>query len=574
MAGMSLVRMARALSFCLSAVTLTVAPLMVPASAGASRLLRVLSTEVATSQASVVVAVPPELANLVLPASAFAIRAGGRLLPVAVQRVSAAGLDVHVVLDTNAANTALVAQQSAAADLLRRLPATVRTSVVTSAGAAPVPELGNVAALRAVAVAKHGPAMAVDKTLNRIAAAAVDGRRHIIVLMTSCPEDSKTDLNRLRRALDSGSSQLDIIRFGKACNSRLLSLAHDGGGLTLVPLGFNQLAEAADTIAYDILCQYRLSVPVPVPETPMLVTFDFAGIHAVTELRLPVAAADPASSLLPRPRSLAPAAIAPADGSGESRMRVVLAVLAGLILIAVAACELRVIAARVVLSGFEPADPVVPLAPVAAPASAPGDRPPATRPDPSCGAPQSYGLGLPVAGLSDGSIRVRVPRRDDAPALCRFAESEGGLAGAWAPLPEHPNLADCETALDSWSRAWSAEHTTGRLGLAVERGSEGETVGYVGLLVKPHTIEVMYGTAPPYRGQGYAKRAVRLVAQWLAQQQPLTQVEAVIQPSDNLSRRVARDVGFVPDGTVRTFIPATGMVVLSLRFVFRPSGDG
>ncbi|MEP6696111.1 MAG: hypothetical protein ABJA34_04435 [Pseudonocardiales bacterium] len=196
--------------------------------------------------------------------------------------------------------------------------------------------------------------MVVDKTLNRIADATFDGRRHIIVLMTTCPKDSSTDLSRLRAALDSGSSQLDIIAFGSACSSRLLSLAHDRGGLTLVRVAINRLAEAADTIAYDTLGQYRLSVPVPASPVPVEVTVDFAGIHAVTKVLLPTAMRRPSPSP-PIPKSMAPAApaaSAPADGSGVLRLRVLLAVSAGLILIAVAAAALRVPTGWVVLAGF------------------------------------------------------------------------------------------------------------------------------------------------------------------------------------------------------------------------------
>lgn len=635
---------------------------MVSASASAPEVLRVVGTNASASQASVTVVVPRELANLALPPSAFGMRQDGRLLSLRVQRVSATGLDVYVVLDTTAANTALVAQQSAAADLLRQLPATVRTAVATSEDTVPVPEAGNVAALRAVSAVKPRSDMVVDKTLNRIAGARFDGRRHLIVLMTSCPKDSNTDLSPLKAALAGGTSQLDVVASGATCTSLLLSLAHDRGGLTGIAVTPNQLAEAVDNITYDTIGQYRLSVPAPAKATPVVVTVEFAGVDARTEVLLPTAAGQ-AAAPPPTPRHSARAG-ASANNAGGSRLRAVLAVLAGLMLIAGAAAALRITArrkrrSRPTVVGWrspaaslashtglaetdssrrtladalalarrpvpttqhlrlahmtvEPRAPAEPLAPtepvapaervapaaaapevepvsddattepswggrpaaaptialVAAAASAPGGRPASTDPEPSTGALRAHELAFPASGLSDGTIRVRRPRNEDARALHGLAESDGGLAGEWVPLSDHATRADCEALVQSWSRAWGSEHAASALGLVVERGSEGVVIGYVDLRVKPDAIELRCVTPPPYRGQGYAKRALRLVAHWLAQHERAGQVD-VILPGDSVSRSVARDAGLVPDDSTWTFIQARGKVPIIVHFVLK-----
>lgn len=622
MTGVWMSRKRVAMSVCLCTLILPAALPIVSASASSTSPLplRVVGTSASASLASVVVAVPPELANQALPAAAFDMRQGGRSLPVTVRRVADAGLDVYVVLDTTAANPAVLAQQSAAADLLRQLPATVRTAVATS-DTVPVPESGSDAALRKLAEVKPRSRMAVDKTLNRIAKAKVDHRRQLIVLLATCPKDSATDLSPLRAALDSGTSQLDTIGFRTACRSRLPSLARDSGGLALPAVAPNQLAEAVDTVAYDTLSQYQLSVPASAVVTPVVVTVDFAGFRAITEVRLPAAARGPAGHTS-APKSLAPAADTRANDSGGLRPIALLAVLAALILIAAGAATLRVMArlkprrrpalaygavsdiglaivaapgefvasgehvmAMAVAPAPEPARVaatteavlderavgVPAISPAATADSAPADRPTAADLEHFSGAPQPHITTLPASGMSDGTVWVRPPRPEDVGALHGFAETVGGLAGGWVTLPEPATWADCEALVDTWTRAWSGEPASGAggdLGLVVERVSEGGMIGCVGLRVKPDAVEVRYGTAPQHRGQGYAKRALRLVTQWLAHQDQVRLVQAVIPPSDSVSRSVARDAGFVPSDIVQTFVPATGTVAVKLRFVF------
>lgn len=650
---MSFVRRTAASGACLLAVTLPVTS----ASASPPPVLRVVGTTASALQANVVVAVPPELANTALPTSAFGMQQDGRPIPVKVQRVSTAGLDVYVVVDTAGTNTAVVWHKSAAADLLRLLPASARTSVATATGDVPVPQQGNVAALRALAAVQPRSDAVVDTTLNRIATAANSGRKRLIVLMTSCPQDSSTDLRPLQAALASGTSQLDVVGFGSGCRSRLLPLAHDRGGLTLSAARPTQLAEAVDTIVYDALGQYWLSVPAPAKAISVVVTVDFAGVHAANELRLPTATTGRTTTVAVNPyasASVVPAAGSSANDSSEWRLRALLAAAAACILIAELVAALRVTAGRrprrrpsnaAKPGGWRNPAARAPRGRAKQPAPTPwvvtgavasvtlADSPAETTPPPApetgtatgeplrdertssdlelepigaAGEPRGRPLTLPPSGLSDGDVRVRLPGAEDARALQDFAESDGGLAGMWAPPPGRGTGADDVAVIDSWSRTWGGEHPAGwswpssssagressspadaaqpiapprpsglgrGLGLVVDRAEEDGMIGYVGVQEKPHAVEVSFGTAPPYRGQDYTRRAVRLVADWLVQQEPVRQVQTVILPSDNVSRSVARDVGFVPTGTVWTFVPATGMMALSVCFVFEPASD-
>jgi len=631
---------------------------MASASASAPPQLRVVCTTASALQASVVVAVPWELSNRALPPSAFGMRQGGLTVPIKVRRVAETGLDVHVVIDPAGTNTAAVWQKSAAADLLRLLPPTVRTSVATAHGGVRDPRQGNAAALRALAEVQPRPAAPVDRTLNQIAGAARNGRKHLIVPITSCPQNSTTDIKPLKGALSNGTSQLDIIGFGRGCRSRLLPLARDHGGLTLATARPSQLAQAVDTIAYDTLGQYQLSLLAPAKATALVLTVDFAGVHAASRLRLPIAATGQATAPAlntPASVSAAPAAGAPANDPGAWRLRALLAVAATSILLVELVAALRVAAGRrsrrrasnaVDEKGWHnpasapPSDRPNQAAPTgwlvkgAAGSVALADPAAVTRPDSASedgtdtattqpvrderasgdlplepvvasDAPKRRLLAFPASGLTDGTVRVRLPDSEDARALQDFVKSEGGLAGVWEP-PPGPGTGDREAVIDSWSRTWGGGHppawswpsssSAGRessaragaaqpiapprpsslgrgLGLIVERTEEDGLIGYVGVREKPNAVEVSYGTSPRHQQQDYTRRAVLLVTHWLAQHDPLRHIQTVILPSDDMSRSIARDVGFVPTGTVWTFVPATGMMALSVCFEFEPGRD-
>lgn len=645
---MSVVRRTASLGACMLAFTPLMTLPITPASASAPTLLRIVGTTASALQTNVVVAVPRELANQALPASAFSMQQGGRTVPIKVQRVSATALDVYVVVDAAGTDATVMWHKSAAADLLRQFPASVRTSVVTSTGEVLAPQQGNEAALRTLAAVQPRLDSVVDTSLNRVANAASNRRKQLIVLLSACPQDSDTDLTPLKTALASGLSQLDVIGYGSSCSSRLLPLAHDRGGLTLLAAQPNQLAAAVDTIAYDTLGQYWLSTPAPVRPTRVVVSVDFAGVRAANQLQLPTAATGRTTDLIGNPpvaTSRPPTASARGNNSNEWRLRVLLALVAASILIAevVAAMQvtagsrprLRLSAATKlvrrrraptswVVTGAVASVPLAdqtdvtvdtanltpekdsPTAMATEPAwdeAASGD--PATEPTVATYEPMPRRLSLPPSGLSDGNVRVRVPATGDARALRDFAESVGGLAGVWSP-PADANGADDKAVIESWLRTWGGEHparwswpsssSAGRestpnpgaahpiapprpsafgrgLGLLVERTEEEGMIGYVGVREKPHAVEVSYGTLPPFIGQDYTRRAVQLVTHWLTTQEPVRLVQTVILPSDNVSRSVARDVGFVPAGTVWTFVPATGMMALSVCFEFDPAGQ-
>jgi RimJ/RimL family protein N-acetyltransferase len=103
---------------------------------------------------------------------------------------------------------------------------------------------------------------------------------------------------------------------------------------------------------------------------------------------------------------------------------------------------------------------------------------------------------------------------------------------------------------------WPHADTRDGLGMAVKLGHapgwfvtlDGVVIGDAGLHGEPDEqgdVELGYGLAEPYRGQGYAREFVPALAEWLAQQIGVRRVVARGVEADNTpSRRALERAGF------------------------------
>ncbi len=518
-----------------------------------------------------VVAVPPDLARQALPDSAFHVIQDGRGLPLSVQRVTDGGLDVYVVLDTAVPRPTLAAEQSAAVELLRNLPPSVRTAAVGSAGSAvPAAQPGNATALRDLSVITPQATASPTPALTAIAALPADGRRRAIVLLTDCHAAAAAHLQPLAASLGRGDrdQQLDVVAPGSGCPQDLPSLATRAGGLAVVGQSLARVDQALDTVLLDLLGQYRVTLPASARGKSLTVTVDQAGARASTDI---VAAA--------LPRSAAAAARPTHKAGGTSRgllaalvvLVVVLAIVAGAIAVrrrrAPAGAPVSHAAARPAreAAGPPPFRPVVQAA----------DKPPPERPpDKPAGWSPAALPGFVSTGVTDQTVRVRLPELADASALQAYAGQADGMADGWVPVPADDAGPAWTALVDAWLQTWRAGPGGGALSLLVERCADRRVVGYVGLRMGPRAADISFGTAPPWRSNGYATRSLRLIADWLTDDDPARTVQAMIRPEDDASCNVARQAGFQPTGVTRTFVPETGRVELDLRYVFRPGAAG
>lgn len=256
------------------------------------------------SSMNAVVVLPPSVAVAPIAASAFRVQQGTRQLAHSVSRVTDTGLDVYVILDTAAGNSALAAEQSAASDLLRQMPPTVHTATVTPGGAVPTPQPGNIEALNALAGVRHQQLTYLPETLSAIATGPTTHRRRLIVLLTSCRADTANGFPGLTEDLRTHDQQLDMVAVGTECGPALATLARKSGGVGTINVAPDRLTQAVDRVGHDALDQYQVSTNALTDKTPVTLSVEAAGVRAATTVALagtsrPTKSKQPSRPLLP-----------------------------------------------------------------------------------------------------------------------------------------------------------------------------------------------------------------------------------------------------------------------------------
>lgn len=172
----------------------------------------------------------------------------------------------------------------------------------------------------------------------------------------------------------------------------------------------------------------------------------------------------------------------------------------------------------------------------------------------------------PAQPLTDGIVTLRLPSvgAGDVDTIASYIDREQ-LDGGW--LPEIP-LVPAEQAVGDWVDAWAGRPSRNGPTFVVTVAGVPQFVGIVGLGDRGGGIvEMIYGTAPRWRGQRFASRAVGLAARWALSQPGVTAVELRIDKDMMASQHVASNAGFVLAGTVTQFVPGTGETFEDLRYI-------
>jgi RimJ/RimL family protein N-acetyltransferase len=161
---------------------------------------------------------------------------------------------------------------------------------------------------------------------------------------------------------------------------------------------------------------------------------------------------------------------------------------------------------------------------------------------------------LPAPVLVTARLRLRVPQREDAPAIATLA-NDRRIAENTARIPHPYTLADAQGFLRHLEE--SETETAFAITLADDVLADDALIGICGLMTKPRKPpEIGYWLGVPYWGHGYATEAARAVIDHAFEDLGLERLEAGARVSNPASRRVLEKCGFQWSGVTLLRISA------------------
>ncbi|HEY7175899.1 MAG TPA: GNAT family N-acetyltransferase [Micromonosporaceae bacterium] len=159
---------------------------------------------------------------------------------------------------------------------------------------------------------------------------------------------------------------------------------------------------------------------------------------------------------------------------------------------------------------------------------------------------------LPNGSLTDGVVRLTRVEESDADAMYRLAALPEVIATTVATQPPTRDSIGhrCATAAYKWLIGERAE-------FAIRDAATGAFAGDIGMFREPPTGQAMvgYSLLREWRGQQYAGRAVRLVADW-AFDIGIPRLSAGTAPDNIASQRTLERCGFQREGYERARLPS------------------
>jgi [ribosomal protein S5]-alanine N-acetyltransferase len=150
--------------------------------------------------------------------------------------------------------------------------------------------------------------------------------------------------------------------------------------------------------------------------------------------------------------------------------------------------------------------------------------------------------------LTDGVIRLRRFRKDDAPAVA-VACDDPDTARFIPGMPSPYTVEDARAYVESCDRAW---RTRERLPFAIVDDAD-RVLGAVDVkLGEVGSIGYWIGRAE--RGRGVATRALLLLSRWALHDGGVERLELTTHLENLASQRVAEKAGFVREGILRSHL--------------------
>jgi [ribosomal protein S5]-alanine N-acetyltransferase len=172
-------------------------------------------------------------------------------------------------------------------------------------------------------------------------------------------------------------------------------------------------------------------------------------------------------------------------------------------------------------------------------------------------------LAYPDPPLGDDVVSLRAWRKTDLPTIVEASRDPYIPKVTTVPTPF------TKRAGERWLERQDVR-SRGGLGvsLAIEEAGCDEAVGAVVLMHRGNGVYgVGYWLLPPARGRGLASRAVALAVGWALAQPGVDELEALVEPWNEASIRLAERVGFTRDRLLRGEISVAGREADVVRYV-------
>jgi RimJ/RimL family protein N-acetyltransferase len=152
--------------------------------------------------------------------------------------------------------------------------------------------------------------------------------------------------------------------------------------------------------------------------------------------------------------------------------------------------------------------------------------------------------------LTDGIVVLDA--HTDTDVLAHLAGEDEEHAKRFGWFPRRSTEQTVRAAIRRWQDEWLTEGST--RALAIREAATGLLVGGCEVRVgEDGRAGMSYWVFPPFRGRGFATRAVQLFCPWTFAHLQVARIEVYVEPDNRASRGVARGAGFVEEGVLREY---------------------
>lgn len=165
-------------------------------------------------------------------------------------------------------------------------------------------------------------------------------------------------------------------------------------------------------------------------------------------------------------------------------------------------------------------------------------------------------IEVPAEGLTDGVVRLRLGSDADVERITAFVQDPDVIR--WTTIPPGQ---DAELTRGWMQRGMAGLATGTDVAFVIANAATDEPIGTIGLHEINRATEravAGYVLAHEARGNGYARRALRLLCAFAFDDLQLARVEVTIEAENRASRATAEAVGFREEGFLRSYMRIAG----------------